>query len=204
MKILNQINQKGFSLTELMTVVAIIGILAAIAIPQYEKYIRKSKQTEAKLMLSAIYTSNIGFNAEWGYSTSNFIQMGFAPQGEINYRTGFNALGTIDPGSWVSGTTLPTNLSDYDGPPVPSTPSDSNKMINTKDFCESSSYGSGCNYLPTSTITLPTNAKINNSTKYIPNFKVIAVGDLGGSQNDEWELSIDNTGKVIQNNKSGL
>ena len=80
---------------------------------------RRSKQTEAKLLLSALYANNTSFNAEWGYSTSNFIQMGFAAQGDINYRTGFNALGTKDPGSWTSGTTLPANLSDYDGPPVP-------------------------------------------------------------------------------------
>ena len=171
-------SQRGFSLIELMTVVAIIGILSAIAILNYQKYMRCSKQTEAKLLLSALYASNISFNVEWGYSTSNFIQMGFAPQGDINYRTGFNALETIDPGNWIQDNTLPTNISDYDGPPVPKTPSNSNIMIDTKNFCESTIYGADCLCLRTSTITLPTNAKINNSTKYNPKFKAMAIGNL--------------------------
>ena len=49
--------QKGFTLIELMIVVAIIGILAAIAIPQYQNYIAKSQVSRVMGELSSIKTT---------------------------------------------------------------------------------------------------------------------------------------------------
>jgi prepilin-type N-terminal cleavage/methylation domain-containing protein len=60
----NNLKTNGFTLIEVLIVVTIIGILAAIALPQYQNFTKKSKATEATVMLDAIYKEQEAYFAQ--------------------------------------------------------------------------------------------------------------------------------------------
>jgi len=105
----------GFTLIELMIVVAIIGILAAIAIPNFLRFQLKAKSSEGKTNLAAIRTAEESYFAEYGVYVSSdpsptaignnakvtfthpsagqgFDQLGWEPEGEVffNYSAAIN------------------------------------------------------------------------------------------------------------------
>ena len=86
-------NNKGFTLVELMIVVAIIGILAAVAIPQFDKYQAKSRASEARLNLTSIYTAETSIIAEADTYATCLADIGFAQPaaGSNYYAYGFTA-----------------------------------------------------------------------------------------------------------------
>lgn len=85
-------NQKGFSLIELMVVVAIMGVLAAIGVPQYSKFQAKARQGEAKNSLAALYTAEQSFITEFNQFSVDLRNIGFGVSGNrLRYVTGFAA-----------------------------------------------------------------------------------------------------------------
>src|SRR5580698_3494351 len=98
--------QKGFTLIELMIVIAIIGILAAIAIPAYQNYIIRSQVTEGLSLADSWKTAVGEFFANYGSFPTGYSSTGSSTQiAMMNTSSGKYVssirIGTASPGGQI-------------------------------------------------------------------------------------------------------
>jgi len=122
-------NKKGFTLIELMIVVAIIGILAAIAIPNFMSYQCKAKQSEAKSALGQIKVMQEAYRAEHDTYGSDLTNIGFSIAEDARYD--YSISGTPSSTAFTAKATT----SDLNGETDTWTLSNTGSLNNTPNAC---------------------------------------------------------------------
>jgi len=97
---------RGFSLVELMIVVGIIGILAALAIPRFQQFQAKARQSEARSNLAHVYTLQVSYNGD-NDTFSNYTCLSLGSGSTYSSGCGFS--GGATPGTWATANTCNTN-----------------------------------------------------------------------------------------------
>ena len=106
---------QGFTLIELMIVVAIIGILSAIAIPAYQQYIARAQASEAVQLMSGAKMPMTEFYADHGYWPNDPSEVGITTAGNyvIDSAEFLPAGGITSPAIAIRATFRSANISRY-------------------------------------------------------------------------------------------
>lgn len=107
-------NTLGFTIMELMIVVAIIGLLAGIAVPGYNEYVRKGKRSEGKSALLAAASRLERFYTANSCYPSNTANCGsVSSMAGLTTATGIQAYSGDDPGKASYNITVTFNAQDF-------------------------------------------------------------------------------------------
>ena len=185
---MKKVGVKGFSLVELMVVVAIIGILAAVAIPNFQRFQRKARQSEARSLLGGIFTAQQSFRAEWEEYTTDLVLAGFQPSGQLGYHAGF-------------GPGVEEQSDNYDDAEargaVAFAQDDSRNSTREAAVCAAPN----CDTMALRVCDEPAGSLDNPGGGADPEFTATACGNLGGANEDQW--SIDQA-RLLANTQDGV
>lgn len=138
-------SEKGFTLVELLVVIIIIGILAAIALPNFLSQGAKAKQTEAKQNVGLVNRVQTAYRSEnAGFANKFDILATGTLTGDTNYSTtsySYALTGTTD-STTITASALDTALKSYSGGTVRYT-NESSQSVVSSIVCEALTPGTG-------------------------------------------------------------
>lgn len=186
-------NEEGFTLVELMIVVAIIGILAAVAIPNYQKYQARARQSEAKIALSAMYTVEKGYVVEHSSYSTCLADIGYSPDGAIGRRYYTHGFSAAQAGATTCGPTGGTTCAAFNWANLPAGVACAGAQFYPAGAKTNAGSTNTMAQLAAQAILTQVAADINQS-----NFLAMAIGQVSQTNvgNDSWTI---NQGKALVN-----
>lgn len=101
------LKNEGFTLIEVMIVVAMVGVLSAIAYPSFKKFQSKSRSSEARIELASAYIAETAFYADFKIYHTCLAYMGYNPSSKLetmHYAIGFRVYPNIDNTKYAEAT----------------------------------------------------------------------------------------------------
>ncbi len=169
-------DESGFSLLDLAISVAILSVLATLAMSNFQNYVARAKQAEAKRNLASLFAAEKAFYSEWGAYTGDFRDLGLEVSGAtLRYNFGFAGAGSTVGGNFVPSTSGGCGAGSASNTGSSCALTSASASAGTVAFSAASAAG-GCGAGADPSAT---------------SFRASALGSLGGSTPDVWTMDED-------------